>query len=248
MCSKDPWYLETEHPSAPSRVQLVRANTLSLKVCWGPCQTADTYLLQLQTHDIPITPAASSLDCPYGHTCRKGAGSPLAAATAKPSGVLKVAAAPGVLGGASVVMVKQTTAKPTVTVATLPAGVRMVVPAQPIQGTPIGNSPQMSGMAVLATAAAATQKIAPSTATVLNVPAGATMVKTAAVSPGSSSLPVQVATPVTMVRFGSAVRGGCTWLIWVLQVFSLNLGPFIRVEGIYLKCRLLPVATFWYLL
>lgn len=58
----------------------------------------------------------------------------------------------------------------------------------------------MSGMAALAAAAAATQKIPPSTAAVLNVPAGATIVKTVAVSPGSSSLPVRVAAPVTMVH------------------------------------------------
>lgn len=55
----------------------------------------------------------------------------------------------------------------------------------------------MSGMAALAAAAAATQKISPS---VLGVPAGATIVKTVAVSPGSSSLPVKVAPTVTMVH------------------------------------------------
>lgn len=64
---------------------------------------------------------------------------------------------------------------------------------------PIGSSPQMSGMAALAAAAAATQKITPSSATMLNVPAGATIVKTVAVSSGSSSLPVTVAAPLTMV-------------------------------------------------
>lgn len=58
----------------------------------------------------------------------------------------------------------------------------------------------MSGMAALAAAAAATQKIPPSAATVLNVPAGATIVKTVGVSPGSSSLPVKVAAPVTVVH------------------------------------------------
>lgn len=59
----------------------------------------------------------------------------------------------------------------------------------------------MSGMAALAAAAAATQKIPPSsTATVLNVPAGATIVKTVAVTPGSTALPatVKVASPVTV--------------------------------------------------
>lgn len=63
----------------------------------------------------------------------------------------------------------------------------------------------MSGMAALAAAAAATQKIPPSTTTVLNVPAGATVVKTVAVTPGSTALPatVKVASPVTV----SAILG-----------------------------------------
>lgn len=53
----------------------------------------------------------------------------------------------------------------------------------------------MSGMAALAAAAAATQKIPPSSAgTVLNVPAGATILKTVAVSPGTTT--VKVASPV----------------------------------------------------
>lgn len=47
-------------------------------------------------------------------------------------------------------------------------------------------------MAALAAAAAATRKIPPATATVLNVPAGAAIVKTVAVSPGSGSLPLTV--------------------------------------------------------
>ncbi|GAB0202300.1 host cell factor 1 [Grus japonensis] len=98
VCCKDLWYLETERPPAPARVQLVRANTTSLEV--------------------------------------------------------------------------------------------------------IGSSPQMSGMAALAAAAAATQKIPPSSApTVLSVPAGATIVKTVAVSPGTTTLPaaVKVASSPVMV-------------------------------------------------
>ena len=52
--------LSSERPRAPSRVQLVRANISSLEVSWGPSQTADTYLLQLQKYDIPATPATTS--------------------------------------------------------------------------------------------------------------------------------------------------------------------------------------------
>ncbi|KAM6982184.1 LOW QUALITY PROTEIN: host cell factor 1b [Tautogolabrus adspersus] len=230
VCCKDLWYLETERPCAPSRVQLVRANTSSLEVSWGPSQTADTYLLQLQKYDIPATPAVTSptssttpnlvptatpvasfsnSPSPVAPTLANQSitqsgitllpsptasvpASPLAAAAKAP--VLKVAAAPGVGGGASFVTVRQAAPKSPVAVTTLPAGVRMVVPAQAGQATPQGGSPQMSGMAALAAAAAATQKIPPSTAAMLNVPAGATLVKTVSVSPGTKQ-----GSPVTML-------------------------------------------------
>ena len=53
MCFKDLWFLETEKPPPPSRVQLVRASTNTLEVCWGSVPTADAYLLQLQKYDMP---------------------------------------------------------------------------------------------------------------------------------------------------------------------------------------------------
>lgn len=60
----------------------------------------------------------------------------------------------------------------------------------------------MSGMAALAAAAAATQKIPPSSAgTVLNVPAGATILKTVAVTPGTTT--VKVASPVMVQTKGN---------------------------------------------
>lgn len=33
------WFLETDKPSAPTRVQLVRASTNTLEVCWGRVPT-----------------------------------------------------------------------------------------------------------------------------------------------------------------------------------------------------------------
>ena len=33
------WFLETDKPSAPTRVQLVRASTNTLEVCWGRVTT-----------------------------------------------------------------------------------------------------------------------------------------------------------------------------------------------------------------
>ncbi|XP_028309467.1 host cell factor 1-like [Gouania willdenowi] len=215
VCCKDLWYLETERPVAPSRVQLVRANTSSLEVSWGPSQTADTYLLQLQKYELPVTPAVTSptpktpaltASTPAGQVIPLSgliAGSPLAA---KAPGLMKVAAAPA--AGTPIVAMRQAAPKSPVAVTTLPAGVRMVVPAQSGQ-TQLGGSPQMSGMAALAAAAAATQKIPPSTAAVINVPQGATMVKTVAVSPGSNTVKV-VNSAARLLKTASAQVGGAT--------------------------------------
>lgn len=159
-----------ERPSAPSRVQLVRANTSSLEVSWGPSQTADTYLLQVQKYDIPAATAPTS--APLSAAASSSPKSPALASTTSanqaitlvpsptaakvPGGlaqvasggsggasspvcchstaVLKVAAAPGSTQGASIVTVRQAPAKPPVAVTSLPAGVRMVVPAQASHG------------------------------------------------------------------------------------------------------------------
>ncbi|XP_061779867.2 host cell factor 1a [Nerophis lumbriciformis] len=222
VCCKDLWYLETERPHAPARVQLVRANTNSLEVSWGAVSTADTYLLQLQKYDIPATPAAASpamsttptqpLNSPRSPALAVAAPSPQSLTQ---SAVLKVAQQSAT--GASVVTVRPSQpGKSPVTVTSLPPGVRMVVPAQATQGTPIGSNPQMSGMAALAAAAAATQKIPPSSAaTMLNVPAGATILKTVAVSPGTTTMkvasPLMVSNPATrMLKTAAAQVGTAT--------------------------------------
>ncbi|XP_058873052.1 host cell factor 1-like [Acipenser ruthenus] len=250
VCCKDLWYLETEKPPAPSRVQLVRANTNSLEVSWGAVPTADSYLLQLQKYDIPAAaaatspvlnpvsslpashpkspaPAASAQSLPHsGVTLLPQAGSPspsglpvlptmpgspLGAATARGPAILKVAAPQS--SGTSIVTVRHASqaGKSPVTVTSLPAGVRMVMPTQ--SGQPVGSSPQMSGMAALAAAAAATQKIPPSaTPTMLNVPAGATIVKTMALTSGSSAVkvasPIMVSNPATRMLKTAAAQVG----------------------------------------
>ncbi|XP_034023171.1 host cell factor 1a isoform X2 [Thalassophryne amazonica] len=223
VCCKDLWYLETERPHAPARVQLVRANTNSLEVSWGAVSTADTYLLQLQKYDIPTTPAAASPAMSTTPSLPVNSPKSPAPATAAPSvqslpqtAILKVAA-PQSATGASVLTVRPNQpGKSPVTVTSLPPGVRMVVPAQTTQGSPIGSSPQMSGMAALAAAAAATQKIPPSSAgTVLSVPAGATILKTVAVSPGTTTVkvasPVMVSNPATrMLKTAAAQVGTAT--------------------------------------
>ncbi|XP_029328881.1 host cell factor 1 [Mus caroli] len=252
VCCKDLWYLETEKPPPPARVQLVRANTNSLEVSWGAVATADSYLLQLQKYDIPATAATATSPTPNpvpsvpanppkspAPAAAAPAVQPLTqvgitlvpqAATAPPStttiqvlptvpgssisvpaaartqgvpAVLKVTGPQATTGTPLVTMRPASQAgKAPVTVTSLPASVRMVVPTQSAQGTVIGSNPQMSGMAALAAAAAATQKIPPSSApTVLSVPAGTTIVKTVAVTPGTTTLPatVKVASSPVMV-------------------------------------------------
>uniref|UniRef100_A0A672JLA0 Host cell factor 1 n=1 Tax=Salarias fasciatus TaxID=181472 RepID=A0A672JLA0_SALFA len=243
VCCKDLWYLETERPHAPARVQLVRANTNSLEVSWGAVSTADTYLLQLQKYDIPATPAAASpamSATPSQPVNSPKSPAPAAAAPSAqslpqtgitqanteififcacvPTAVLKVAAQQSATGASVVTVRPSQPGKSPVTVTSLPPGVRMVVPAQTTQGSPIGSSPQMSGMAALAAAAAATQKIPPppsSAGTVLNVPAGATILKTVAVSPGTTTVkvasPVMVSNPATrMLKTAAAQVGTAT--------------------------------------
>ncbi|XP_054976273.1 host cell factor 1 isoform X1 [Sorex araneus] len=252
VCCKDLWYLETEKPPPPARVQLVRANTNSLEVSWGAVATADSYLLQLQKYDIPATAATATSPTPnpvpsvpanppkspapaaaapavqpltqVGITLLpQAAAAPPTTTTIQvlptvPGGSISVPAAARSQGVPAVLKVtgpQATTGTPLVTmrpasqagkapvtVTSLPAGVRMVVPTQSAQGTVIGSNPQMSGMAALAAAAAATQKIPPSSApTVLSVPAGTTIVKTVAVTPGTTTLPatVKVASSPVMV-------------------------------------------------
>ncbi|CAH8494740.1 unnamed protein product [Schistosoma intercalatum] len=59
VCFKDLWFLETDRPAAPTRVQLVRAGTQSLEVTWGSVPTADAYILQIQKYD--VSPSTHSL-------------------------------------------------------------------------------------------------------------------------------------------------------------------------------------------
>ncbi|KAG7275999.1 hypothetical protein CRUP_028556 [Coryphaenoides rupestris] len=212
VCCKDLWYLETERPHAPARVQLVRANTNSLEVSWGAVSTADTYLLQLQKYDIPAatpatSPALTATPSLPGHAPKSPAlaATALSAQSLPQTAILKVAAPQT---ATSIVTVRPNQiGKSPVTVTSLPPGVRMVVPAQTTQGS-------MSGMAALAAAAAATQKIPPSSAgTVL--PAGTTILKTVAVSPGTTTIkmasPLMVSNPATrMLKTAAAQVGTAT--------------------------------------
>ncbi len=48
VCCKDLWFLETECPAAPSRLQLVKTTVNSLEVNWTGVPTAEVYLMQIQ--------------------------------------------------------------------------------------------------------------------------------------------------------------------------------------------------------
>ncbi|PSN50941.1 hypothetical protein C0J52_08148, partial [Blattella germanica] len=61
VCCKDLWFLEVETPPVPGRVQLVRASTQSLEVCWGGATTAEAYRLQVQKYDMPPSTAMTTL-------------------------------------------------------------------------------------------------------------------------------------------------------------------------------------------
>ncbi|XP_062914475.1 host cell factor 2-like isoform X2 [Mobula hypostoma] len=160
VCCKDLWYLETEKPPAPSRVQLVRASTNSLEVCWGAVPTADAYLLQLQKYDMPpstttttMTSASlSNASLPQKIPCSpisptlpspvmpqpvpkvtSSSGVPAPALTSPVTPVQVTATqVPGISSATTHLVTVSQQAVQTVkaAVSSLPAGVRLVVPAQ----------------------------------------------------------------------------------------------------------------------
>ncbi|KAJ6222140.1 hypothetical protein RDWZM_000685 [Blomia tropicalis] len=58
VCCKDLWILETDKPQAPSRVQLVKATTSTFDVMWGHVSAAEQYIVQIQKIDSPQPPQA----------------------------------------------------------------------------------------------------------------------------------------------------------------------------------------------
>jgi len=184
VCCKDLWYLETERPAAPGRVQLVRASTHSLEVCWGSVPTADAYLLQVQKYDMPANaptqPTATASPVPIGASAASPQAPlvpavPASAAVAPPALPSPVKAAPqptiirmsspagaapqlslpaGVRPGANIVRVRAPGGQGGST-ATLPSGQQIKVVGAGGQTHIIkSQAGGMSGIAALAAAAA----------------------------------------------------------------------------------------------
>ncbi|KAG1669993.1 Host cell factor 1 [Nymphon striatum] len=144
VCCKDLWFLETEKPPGPTRVQLVRASTHTLEVCWGAVATAESYLLQLQKYAMP--PATALAAGPVGSATSNTS----TAATPK---AVAATSAPGTpaTSTSSASLVKPATPAMAVTPST---------PSSPSVSSPAATTASnLSGIATLAAAAAITQKI-----------------------------------------------------------------------------------------
>uniref|UniRef100_A0A0R3S272 Fibronectin type-III domain-containing protein n=1 Tax=Elaeophora elaphi TaxID=1147741 RepID=A0A0R3S272_9BILA len=93
VCCKDMWYLETDKPDAPGRVQLIRATVSGLEVCWNAVPTAEAYFLQLRKFESKpddIIKSAAGLRVPA--TAKSLAGKVIAIRSAAAAGsqVMKV--------------------------------------------------------------------------------------------------------------------------------------------------------------
>ncbi|XP_042870676.1 host cell factor 2-like [Penaeus japonicus] len=177
VCCKDLWYLETSVPGSPGRVQLVRASTTTLEVCWGATPCADAYLLQIQKYDIP-TPA-STVTTPTTPTSTPATTSlPLTPAN-KPITLTQTVLRPATPGavtpltpttpqkiraGGNIVRVRAPGTGQIKVIGTGGQTTQILRGGLPATTTATSQG-GMSGIAALAAAAAATQKITTSTGT-----------------------------------------------------------------------------------
>ncbi|KAK3102343.1 hypothetical protein FSP39_010640 [Pinctada imbricata] len=151
VCFKDLWFLETDKPPAPTRVQLVRASTNTLEVCWGTVPTADAYLLQLQKYDLPPSQAMTPTAVPQTNPLAKAA-----PPTPQPTIVRTPTQAVTAVAARPKAPITVTPGGATIRVAS-PQIVTVPQLQQKAATTTAGG--QMTGIAALAAAAAATQKI-----------------------------------------------------------------------------------------
>ncbi|XP_041349978.1 host cell factor 1-like isoform X2 [Gigantopelta aegis] len=206
VCFKDLWFLETEKPPAPSRVQLVRASTNTLEVCWGAVPTADAYLLQLQKYDLPpsqamtptAVPTSSALIKPVTPTLQQA---PMIRSPTIGAGQIRTigsAALPSItLSSPQTIRVTATPrAKVPMTVTPVSSGLRVATPQIINVGQKAAitttSGGQMTGIAALAAAAAATQKIPGATTATTTPVSGIKVVTPTMVTPaGVKVSPIQ---------------------------------------------------------
>ncbi|XP_030856279.1 host cell factor isoform X1 [Strongylocentrotus purpuratus] len=167
VCCKDLWFLETEKPMAPGRVQLVRASTTTLEVSWGAVATADAYLLQLQKYDMPPTSSAA-LSSVGGAASTKPLQSPIKAQATTTFRVV----APGSSASCPIQLIKHTPGvkiqSPTSMAGSAASSLFKLSKPLPTPGVQQQNT--LSGIVALAEAAAGTQKMVSSTTAVSPTP------------------------------------------------------------------------------
>ncbi|XP_012935756.1 host cell factor 1 isoform X3 [Aplysia californica] len=223
VCFKDLWFLETEKPPAPSRVQLVRASTNTLEVSWGSVPTADAYLLQLQKYDLPPSTSAATSTTSAAATTPAITAAPATPTTPTPAPVTPTAAVtqtrpqfqvtgqPGIVRTPTAVTTAPRIRAP-MTITPVSNTIRVATPQLPTisQGVQRAGavvattSGSMSGIAALAAAAAATQKIPGTPASATTTPAsGIKVVTPTIVTPGGMKV-----TPVAGKLPGSTLAPG----------------------------------------
>ncbi|XP_021343209.1 host cell factor 1-like isoform X2 [Mizuhopecten yessoensis] len=201
VCFKDLWFLETEKPPAPSRVQLVRASTNTLEVCWGGVPTADAYLLQLQKYDLPPAQAMTPTAVPQTNPLVKAIASPTTPNIIRTPthGITQIRSVAGASALGSVAINSPQTIRVTAVAArqktpitmTPTSNIRVATP-QVVNVTQAGQrvptivssgGGQMTGIAALAAAAAATQKIPGTSSTTTTPVSGIKVVTPTIVTP-----------------------------------------------------------------
>ncbi|XP_045121414.1 host cell factor 2-like isoform X3 [Portunus trituberculatus] len=230
VCCKDLWYLETSVPGSPGRVQLVRASTSTLEVCWGATPTADAYLLQIQKYDIP-TPASTASTPTTPTSTPATPATPVSKPITLTQTVLRPATPGAVTPGAPTPLTPTSPqtirAGPNIVrVRTPGAGQIKVIGAggqttqilRPATTTTTTSQSGMTGIAALAAAAAATQKITTSTGT------------------GASPTTVKVVQPNTLVttpglKVATTIAGQTVRLVAPTGQFLNNQGTTVAAPG-----------------